>query len=213
MGITLNDICKQYELLQRGDEIRHAQEQAAERMRLRDHFAAAALAGMLARPDIDDEPLEYHFLCEHAYKWADAMIRERERTGNRPTIDGIPIPPAPASRPAETCQQNHDAAPAAKATKCGGTPHDAAGTGNTRPSSVGGAPHAAIHGDDELPLDAGAPTKHHAASGRGHFLTDEEREAIERVAIHCADTSCIDTARTLWGLLGRVAPYSFGRET
>lgn len=84
---------------------------------------------------------------------------------------------------------------------------------DTRSSSVGGAPHAAIHGDDELPLDAGAPTKHHAASGRGHFLTDEEREAIERVAIHCADTSCIDTARTLWGLLGRVAPYSFGRET
>jgi hypothetical protein len=34
-------------------------------------------------------------------------------------------------------------------------------------------------------------------------LTDEEREAIERVAIHCADTSCVDTAKTLWGLLER----------
>jgi len=35
-------------------------------------------------------------------------------------------------------------------------------------------------------------------------LTDEEREAIERVAIHCADTSCVDTAKTLWGLLERL---------
>jgi predicted glycoside hydrolase/deacetylase ChbG (UPF0249 family) len=34
-------------------------------------------------------------------------------------------------------------------------------------------------------------------------FTDEEREAIERVAIHCADTHCIDTAKTLWGLLER----------
>ena len=46
---------------------------------LRDQFAAAALSGMLARPDIDDDPLEYHFLCEAAYKWADAMLRERDR--------------------------------------------------------------------------------------------------------------------------------------
>ena len=44
---------------------------------LRDQFAAAALSGMLARPDIDDEPLEYHFLCEAAYRWADAMLRHR----------------------------------------------------------------------------------------------------------------------------------------
>jgi hypothetical protein len=35
-------------------------------------------------------------------------------------------------------------------------------------------------------------------------LTDEEREAIERLAIHCADTSCVDTAKTLWGLLERI---------
>jgi hypothetical protein len=39
---------------------------------------------------------------------------------------------------------------------------------------------------------------------KGSPLTDEEREAIERVAKHCADTSCMDTARTLWGLLQRL---------
>jgi hypothetical protein len=54
----------------------------------RDTFAAAALTGLLARPDIDAEPLDYGFLCDAAYEWADAMLRERERT-------------------------NHDAAPAA----------------------------------------------------------------------------------------------------
>jgi len=37
-------------------------------------------------------------------------------------------------------------------------------------------------------------------------LTDAEREAIERVAIHCADTSCVDTAKTLWGLLQKIDP-------
>jgi hypothetical protein len=36
-------------------------------------------------------------------------------------------------------------------------------------------------------------------------LTDEEREAIERLAIHCANTSCVDTAKTLWGLLERTS--------
>jgi hypothetical protein len=38
---------------------------------------------------------------------------------------------------------------------------------------------------------------------RSFTFTDEEREAIERLAIHCADTHCIDTAKTLWGLLER----------
>ena len=36
-------------------------------------------------------------------------------------------------------------------------------------------------------------------------LTDEEREAIERLAIHCADTHCVDAAGTLWGLLERLS--------
>lgn len=53
-----------------------------ERQALRDQFAAAALSGMLARPSIDDDPLEFHFLCEHAYKWADAMMDHRGRVSS-----------------------------------------------------------------------------------------------------------------------------------
>ena len=34
-------------------------------------------------------------------------------------------------------------------------------------------------------------------------LTDEEREAIERLEDHCAKTHCVDTARVLRGLLAR----------
>lgn len=58
-----------------------APSEGARGLTARDHFAAAAMAGMLARPDIDDEPLEYHFLCDHAYKWADEMLRARESSG------------------------------------------------------------------------------------------------------------------------------------
>jgi hypothetical protein len=50
----------------------------AERQRLRDQFAAAALAGLLARPEFDDDPLDYRYMCRAAYKWADAMILERQ---------------------------------------------------------------------------------------------------------------------------------------
>jgi hypothetical protein len=45
MGITPKDIAAQRAMLERGDEIRAAQKQNAERERLRDTFAAAALTG------------------------------------------------------------------------------------------------------------------------------------------------------------------------
>ena len=54
----------------------------------RDAFAAAALTGLLY-PEVDDE-FAMPYIVGRAYLWADAMLRERERT-------------------------NHDAAPAARA--------------------------------------------------------------------------------------------------
>jgi len=50
----------------------------AERQRLRDQFASAALSGLLARPEFDDDPLDYRCMCKAAYKWADAMVEERK---------------------------------------------------------------------------------------------------------------------------------------
>ena len=45
-------------------------------MTLRDYFAAAALQGMMAEYDPEDE-LEHH-IAKWSYKAADAMIRARE---------------------------------------------------------------------------------------------------------------------------------------
>lgn len=56
----------------------------------RDHFAAAALTGLLAQGD--DGSFSEESYARAAYRWADAMLRERERT-------------------------NHDAAPAARASE------------------------------------------------------------------------------------------------
>ena len=76
----------------------------------RDHFAAAALTGLLYQ-DIDDE-FAMSYNVGRAYMWADAMLRERERT-------------------------NHDAAPAATASEATASPEmvcvrSDAGTGDTQ---------------------------------------------------------------------------------
>jgi hypothetical protein len=50
----------------------------------RDHFAAAALTGLLSdKANQYPTALQWEHLLKHAYRWADAMLRERERTGNQ----------------------------------------------------------------------------------------------------------------------------------
>jgi hypothetical protein len=102
MGITPNDIAAQRAMLERGEQRRKADWKQAERERLRDTFAAAALTGLIASREW---PIDSEEAAHHCYRVADAMLRERERT-------------------------NHDAAPAARARTdsascgwrgCGGT--------------------------------------------------------------------------------------------
>lgn len=76
MGITPEDIQAQRELLERVERIREAQEQRAERARLRETFAAAALTGLLAKHGLHGSD----FVQERAYVVADAMLRERARS-------------------------------------------------------------------------------------------------------------------------------------
>lgn len=76
----------------------------------RDHFAAAALTGLIHSQDLQAGPLRRELACTMAYRWADAMLRERCRAGA-----DCPLPDNAA---------NLDAAPAAIA----GTP----GTGDTQ---------------------------------------------------------------------------------
>lgn len=82
MGMSLRDIYEQRELLRRGDEIVEAVEKAAEReaerMRLRDQFAAAALTGLVEPSDEGHYEAYRVRLCAEAYEWADAMLAARE---------------------------------------------------------------------------------------------------------------------------------------
>jgi hypothetical protein len=141
MGITSNDIAAQRAMLARGEEKRKADWKQAERERLRDTFAAAALTGLLSNDyfSLGDEA------AKRCYDIADAMLRERER-------HHIPD----AGKMVENTT-NHDAVPEAKARTdpsessvplgngggCGGTDKPvtlpAVGTGNT---TLDGAPAA-----------------------------------------------------------------------
>lgn len=80
MGITPNDIAAQRAMLERGEALAAVKNHHAERVRLRDTFAAAALTGLLA----DDGDRTDHAMpnfTARAYEWADAMLRERQRNG------------------------------------------------------------------------------------------------------------------------------------
>jgi len=146
MGITQNDIAAQRAMLERGKEKRKADWKQAERERLRDTFAAAALTGLLAGPGDKDFSMDYW--ARHAYGAADAMLRERERvTEPMPKEKRAEVPSLPVfadntgSWPVSyeksdekrvLYDTNHDAPPEARATKDERTPKDAVGTGNTQ---------------------------------------------------------------------------------
>ncbi len=139
----------------------------------RDHFAAAALTGLLS-DEANQYPtaLQWEHLLTAAYRWADAMLRERERT-------------------------EHDAAPAARVQLptgvhasegrgSGGTDKPVTrpvlGTGNqTAPPCVEtdgsspaiAQPPASSDGSGEgRPLDVTRPGTGEAAGGRGHNTQD-----------------------------------------
>ena len=95
MGITLKDIYEQRDMLRRGEEIARAAKQAEERERLRDTFAAAALAGMLASGDDGSFSEESYARC--AYRYADALLRVRDSR----TADNTNLDVAPAARATE----------------------------------------------------------------------------------------------------------------
>ena len=141
MGITSNDIAAQRAMLERGEEKRKADWKQAERERLRDTFAAAALTGLLSlnRPGPNQQfPTE---LCERAFRWADAMLREQDKqsvgvaemdsVADRKSVATPRACASSCSQPFDSAPTTHDAVPEAKAANDGRTPKDADGTGNT----------------------------------------------------------------------------------
>ena len=92
----------------------------------RDIFAAAALTGLLA----DDGDRVDHAMPDftaRAYEWADAMLRERERTSPTPQPRTVVL----STGGVVYYHPTHDAVPEARATNDGGTPKGAGGTGDT----------------------------------------------------------------------------------
>lgn len=51
----------------------------AERQRLRDQFAAAALSGILTEDDANAMEWRREQVCREAYNWAEVMLDERRR--------------------------------------------------------------------------------------------------------------------------------------
>jgi len=122
----------------------------------RDTLAAAALTGLLAvmRDETIDE------ICESAYEWADAMLRERERT---------------KEKQASFSYTNHDAAPTARVSdsQCAGhagiggtTSPPVASTGQINRNAASQSPGVKCGGGE--PLDVSQPDNGLAAGGRGH---------------------------------------------
>lgn len=47
-------------------------------MSLRDYFAAKAMQGFASNPTFV-EIIDYAYVAKHSYKWADAMLKERNK--------------------------------------------------------------------------------------------------------------------------------------
>jgi hypothetical protein len=189
---TLDDIAAQRAMIERGEEKRRAVRQAEERERLRDTFAAAALTGLLSlnRPGPNQQfPTE---LCERAFRWANAMLRERDKQSvGVAEMDSVADRKSVATPRAcaSSCSQPFDSAP---------TTHDASRTGQ---AAAGTPPQsrAGTNASETVPAMAKCTERENASkaekrtntsanreatpgecSVRGEgTLTDEEREAVE----------------------------------
>ena len=129
---------------------------AEEKQDLRDHFAAAALAGLLSQCAAEDR--EAAETAAAAMRYADAMLRERCRAASDcPSPDNAP---------------NHDAAPVARAPEPEPEPaarrRPAGGTGDTP------APHA-TPGECSVPLEGTEPVAWGVAGLGGILATSTSR--------------------------------------
>jgi hypothetical protein len=163
-------------------------------MTLRDTFAAAALTGLLAQGDdgsFSEEPY-----VRAAYRWADAMLREREQT---------------KEKDASFSCTNHDAAPAATART--DADRDRTDKAPTRPGEGTGDTFSPIaKRDTDSPQAVASAPQPHTTPGEGTrqercTLTAEEREAIHRAEarLRTAYVPDDETAATLRELLERLA--------
>jgi len=174
----------------------------------RDAFAAAALTGLIALNCPSPNQQAPSDLCEFAFRWADAMLRERER-------HHIPD----AGKMVENTT-NHDPEPAGKAASSDREPDlsSQGGTGNTQEPVAwmvarNGEPcHLSwTLGDARRELNrlelvsTGTPALELFSLYRSPTLTDAEREAINVARIELNTLHCFEEhhSHTLLKLLER----------
>jgi hypothetical protein len=223
MGITPKDIAAQRAMIARGEALAAVKNHHAERVRLRDEFAAAALTGLLADDGDRTEHAMPNFTAR-AYEWADAMLLQRNgAVGGCGTVQcnasvgvaemdsvadrkSVATPRACArscSQPFDSAPTTHDAVPDAKATNDGGTPKDADGTGNTQ-RPVAWARFCPNGGPMSVFLDR--PPAVAEPLYRSPTLTESEREAIEQTLDEASGKACAESwvPSTLRRLLERL---------
>lgn len=151
----------------------------------RDHFAAAALAGLLAAPTDKDRSMDYW--ARLSYEAADAMLRGRERVAE------TPVPYVESDEKSCFFNTKHDAVPAAIAQLPEGV-HASVGGGSdrtdkavTRPAVGAGdivtrlrQTRADMIGtdDEDHYVDCHEAAGEIARLRLWKALTDEEREAV-----------------------------------
>jgi hypothetical protein len=126
---TLDDIAAQRAMIERGEEKRKADWKQAERERLRDTFAAAALTGLMQFRIDAATPGAYvkstAAMAANAYDIANAMLRERDKqsvgvaemdsVADRKSVATPRACASSCSQPFDSAPTTHDAAPEAKA--------------------------------------------------------------------------------------------------
>lgn len=78
-----------------------AREHEHEQGRLRDTFAAAALTGFVADGIRDADDYDRQLICSDAYRWADAMLRERGQSDRPQPVEPVEDTPTTHTTPAE----------------------------------------------------------------------------------------------------------------
>jgi hypothetical protein len=171
----------------------------------RDHFAAAALTGLIHSQDLQAGPLRRELACTMAYRWADAMLRERAKTNHdaapaaRASVESVA--PQPTTR--GDSDRTDKAAPR-PSEGTGDTPatHATHGEGSVRREGIQEPAAWGVAGSKGLlyatsvsRMDAVDMQSEHECDThvvplyRQPTLTDAEREAVDKMRVHLYEIS------------------------
>ena len=188
MGITSKDIAAQRAMLERGEEKRKADWLLAERHRLRDSFAAAALTGLLS----NIQTYQLVAVTRQAYDLADEMLIQRSSRPGTVAADK-------AIQDAKDFARIREQFEAWQKERSAGVPEMDSGADRNSAATQGSA-HSCGQPFDSAPTTQFCPhirgtvTQHCSLN---FTLTDEEREAIADAVAELTPGAIAATLRNL----------------